>query len=142
MNKTNLNKIIAQNIKDYIDALGKSQKWVYERSGIPKATFYKLLNGEGDLNKTVPKLNKLFRIEDPFYFYQENIKLPRSIKEINESSSILNCSAASYTGADGPQFKDSMNILNDIINIINRLENAKEVGFTRPPVQETDFYLE
>ncbi|MEE1131993.1 MAG: hypothetical protein UHX00_10290 [Caryophanon sp.] len=127
MNEFNFEKIVAKNVRDYIEAVGKSHKWVYERSGIPKATFYNLLKGEGDINKNIPKLNKLFRIDDPFYFYNENIQLPRTLDEI-ESDSIEVYAAASFAGSDSKEFKESMQILEDVINMIHILKTAKEIG--------------
>lgn len=127
MNEFNFEKIVAKNVRDYIEAVGKSHKWVYERSGIPKATFYNLLKGEGDINKNIPKLNKLFRIDDPFYFYNENIQLPRTLDEI-ESDSIEVYAAASFAGSGSQEFKESMQILEDVINMIHILKTAKEIG--------------
>lgn len=127
MNEGDINVIVARNIENYIRAIGKSKKWVYERSGIPKATFYNLLNGEGDINKSIPKLNKLFRIQDPFYFYNENIQLPRTLDEL-EADSIKNFSAASFNGTDSAAFRETMTILDDVINIIHTLKSAKEIG--------------
>ncbi len=125
----NLNEIVGENIKNYIDAVGRSHKWVYERADIPKATFYKLLRGEGDLNRTVPKINQLFRIEDPFYFYQKEFQLPRTIKEIKEQSNIQNFSAASYNGKeDDDDFHETMRMLEDFISMIDVLETVKELG--------------
>jgi hypothetical protein len=122
----NINEIVARNVKNYIEAVGKSQKWVYERSGIPKATFYNLLKG-GDINKSIPKLNKLFRIQDPFYFYNENIQLPRTLEEL-EADSIKNFSAASFNGTDSQEFRNTMAMLDEIINMIHTLKTAKEIG--------------
>lgn len=122
-----INEIVALNIKNYIEAVGKSQKWVYERSGIPKATFYNLLKGEGDINKSIPKLIKLFRIKDPFYFYNENMPLPKTLDEL-ENDSIKNFSAASFNGTDSPEFRETMAILDDVMNMIHTLKSAKEVG--------------
>ena len=125
----NINEIIGENIKNYIDAVGKSHKWVYERADIPKPTFYKLLRGEGDLNKTISKLNTLFRIEDPFYFYNTEFKVPRTIKEIKEQSNIQNFSAASYNGNDeNGYFKETMNMLEDFISMIDVIETVKDLG--------------
>ncbi|MGE7920643.1 hypothetical protein ACQKM9_17160 [Viridibacillus sp. NPDC093762] len=127
VNEGDINVIVARNVKNYIDAVGKSQKWVYERSGIPKATFYNLIKGEGDINKSIPKLNKLFRIQDPFYFYNENIQLPRTLEEL-EADSIKNFSAASFNGTDSEAFRETMTILDEIINMIHTLKSAKELG--------------
>lgn len=126
-NEKDINAIVAQNVKAYIDAIGKTQKWVYERSEIPRATFYNLLKGEGDINKSIPKLNQLFRINDPFYFYNENIQLPLTLEEL-EADSIKNFSAASFNGTDNKAFRDTMRVLDDVINMIHTLKSAKEVG--------------
>lgn len=122
-----INDLVAKNVNAYIKALNKSKKWTYERSGIPKATFFNLLQGKGDINKSIPKLNKLFRINDPFYFYKEEIKLPRNLVDI-ENDSIKNFSAASFNGTDHENFKETMSILDDAINMIHILKSAKELG--------------
>lgn len=126
-NEGDINTIVSRNIKNYIEAVGKTQKWVYERSGIPKATFYNLLKGEGDINKSIPKLNKLFKIQDPFYFYNENIQLPRTLEEL-EAASIKDFSATSFNGTDSVAFKETMTTLDEIINMIYALKSAKEIG--------------
>lgn len=123
-----INDIVAANIKSYIEAIGRSQKWVYEKAGIPKPSFYKLLKGEGDLNKTIPKINKLFRIEDPFYFYNANFEPPRTVQQIKNTSSIQNQMAASYHGdINDADFKETMNMLEDFISMIDVLETMKEI---------------
>lgn len=122
-----INLIVAKNVRDYIAAIGRSQKWVYERSGIPKTTFYSLLKGEGDINKSIPKLNKLFRIKDPFYFYNVDIQLPPKFEEI-EVNAIKNLTAVHFNGIDDGHFQATMNVLADMINIIHILESAKKIG--------------
>lgn len=120
-----INEIVASNIKLYIDAIGRSQKWVYEKAGIPKPSFYKLLKGEGDLNKTIPKLNNLFRIEDPFYFYNLEFNPPRTIKQIRSSSSIL--ANSSLANTNDLNFNDTLKMLEDFISMIDVLETMKEI---------------
>ncbi|MBR2757541.1 MAG: helix-turn-helix transcriptional regulator, partial [Exiguobacterium sp.] len=82
MNQKEINQLVGKNIKLYIEAVGKSPKWVYERAGMTKSTYYDLLKGNGDINKNVQKINKLFRINEPFYFYNEQFVPPKTIEQI------------------------------------------------------------
>jgi len=122
-----INKIVGNNVKAYIDAIGKSQKWVYEKAGIPRATFYNLLKGEGDVSKSVEKLNQLFRISDPMYFYNETITLPKTVQAL-EQASIKNFSAASFNAEDSEAFRETMLVLDDMMTIIHALKTAKTLG--------------
>lgn len=127
--KKNINVIIGQNIKAYIEAIGKSQKWVYEKAGISKPAFYNLLRGEGDLNKAISKLNKLFRINDPFYFYSTDFKPPRTIMQIKNTSRIENQMAASYHGdTNSLAYKETMDTIEDFISMIDVLETMKKIA--------------
>lgn len=124
-----INAIVGDNIKLYIEAIGKSQKWVYEKADISKGSFYKLLKGEGDLNRTIPKLNKLFRIQNPFYFYEENFIPPKTIQTIKKGATIQQQMAASYHGdADNPEFQETITMLEDFISMIDTLETLKEIA--------------
>ena len=69
------NLVVAKNIRDYINAIEKSKGWVSHRSGISQVDLDCLLEGKGNLKRDIPKLNKLFRIQDPYYFYNENLLL-------------------------------------------------------------------
>lgn len=121
-----INDIVADNIKVYIEAIGRSQKWVYEKAGITKSSFYKLMRGEGDLNKTIEKLNKLFRIEDPFYFYNIDFHPPRTVQAIKERSTLHHQMAASYHGdTNDVSFKETLDMLEDFISMIDVLETMK-----------------
>ena len=122
-----INAIVVQNVKNYIETIDKSQQWVYERSNMSKTEFDNLLNGQGDLKKSIQRLNKLFRIKDPFYFYNEHIQLPSTLAEL-EADSIRNLSPTLFNGKDNKEFKETMIILNDVMNMIHTLKSAKELG--------------
>lgn len=121
-----INEIVGRNVKAYIEAIGKSHKWVYEKAGIAKPTFYNLLKGEGDVSKSVEKLNQLFRISNPTYFYDEEIKLPKNVDAL-EQASIKNFSAASFNAKDSEAFRETMGVLDDMMTIIHALKSAKNI---------------
>lgn len=120
------NLIVAKNIRDYINAIEKSKGWVSHRSGISQVDFDCLLEGKGNLKRDIPKLNKLFRIQDPYYFYNEKIKLPMSLEKL-EATSLRNFSLKG-DNTDSEAFKNTMCILDDVINMINTLKTAKDIG--------------
>lgn len=124
--KMQYNLIIAKNISDYINAIEKSKEWVSHRSGISQVDFDCLLEGKGNLKRDIPKLNKLFRIQDPHYFYNEKIKLPMSLEKL-EATSLRNFSLKG-DNTDSEAFKNTMCILDDVINMINTLKTAKDIG--------------
>lgn len=67
----NTNKIVGQNVKKYIESKGIKHSWVMERTGIKKTAYYNFLKGEGNVEEYVAKINKLFRIKDPFFFTRQ-----------------------------------------------------------------------
>lgn len=118
--------IIAKNVRAYLIAIDKSEDWVCERSGIAKADLDNLLKSEGNATRDLPKLNKLFRIQDPNYFYNEQIQLPRTLNELDVDS-IRNFSLRG-DNSDSEAFKETMCILDDLMNMIHTLKTAKEIG--------------
>lgn len=119
-------EIVAKNIRAYIHAVNKSEEWICKRSGIAQADFIKLLNGEGNVERDVPKINKLFRIKNARYFYNENIKLPLTLDKI-ENMTLRNFTL-NGDNKDSEAFKETMCILEDVINMIHVLKTAKEMG--------------
>lgn len=113
-------------MRAYLLAIDKSENWVCERSGIAKSDLDNLLKSEGNTTRDIPKLNKLFRIQDPTYFYNEQIQLPRILNEL-DADSIRNFSLRG-DNSDSEAFKETMCILDDFINIIHTLKTAKEIG--------------
>ena len=123
MNEKSMNEIVANNIKSYIEARGKSHKWVIERTKMSKGTFYNLLKGEGDIFKHVEAISRLFKIEDPDFFFKVDFQIPLGIQEIRANQHIHNLAAASYySSADTSEFHNTMNILDDFITMIDALE--------------------
>lgn len=118
------NQIVGRNIRNYIEASGKSKKWVQEKSGMTKSVFYNLLNGEGDVMKNTEKISKVFRIKDPLYFYKKDFEAPMPLNELIDSTSITKKIAASYHGdRTNKDFTDTLEMLDDFISMIDILEN-------------------
>ncbi|NRD80848.1 hypothetical protein HPT25_26325 [Bacillus sp. BRMEA1] len=111
-------KIVGENIRLYIDSVGRNNQWVINKTGIPRATFYNLLNGEGDLSKGIEKLNELFGIKDPFYFFTEDLQLPQTLKEKQRKAEFRNLVAAE---GEEKEFQKTLDILSDFIKMIELL---------------------
>lgn len=75
------NDYLANNLQNYIEKIGKAVHWVINRSGLTEEEYAGLLRGEYT-EEGLSKLNKLFRIDDQNYFLSKDIKLPRSLAEI------------------------------------------------------------
>lgn len=132
MNQNELNQLVGRNIKLYIEATGKSPKWVYERAGMTKSTYYDLLKGSGDINKNVQKINRLFRINEPFYFYNEQFVPPKTIEQIDLESNLINVAAASYhKSGDEHRLDETMIMLEDFISMIDVLERLNQIDKER-----------
>lgn len=123
----NIKQVIGENIKNYIDSVGRTHQWVMDKTGIPKATFYKLLKGEGDLTKGIEKISKLFGIKDTFYFYKEDFQPPLTLEEKKKTSDIRNFAAANYVAVEGEEkeFNETLEILDDFIKMIEILKSYK-----------------
>ncbi|MED1092171.1 hypothetical protein [Bacillus paramycoides] len=67
---TDIKKIVGENIRVFIESRDLKNSWVMERTGIGKNAFYDMLNGKGNIEEHITKLNDLFGIEDPMYFYK------------------------------------------------------------------------
>ncbi len=133
-NELSTKQIIGQNLKSFIESTGRSQKWISDRTDIPKSTFYKLLNGEGDLEKHIEKIVELFGIDNPFYFHDLNFKLPKTIDQVRAESDITTLAAANYVAVKEEQkeFKQTLEMLSDFINMIEILKknsNNEELTF-------------
>ncbi|QWI25662.1 hypothetical protein EXW34_31315 (plasmid) [Bacillus mycoides] len=67
---TDIKKIVGENIRVFIESRDLKNSWVMERAGIGKNAFYDMLNGKGNIEEHITKLNDFFEIEDPMYFYK------------------------------------------------------------------------
>ncbi|MCW9132076.1 hypothetical protein OF830_14185 [Bacillus paramycoides] len=65
----NSNGIIGKNIKRFIECREISMDWVMQRADIDRIDFYDMLKGKGKIDIHVKKINKLFGIDDPKYFF-------------------------------------------------------------------------
>ncbi|MBM7608622.1 hypothetical protein JOD29_001869 [Lysinibacillus composti] len=129
MNSYNMKTIISKNLNDYIKSTGRSHVWIMEKAEIPKTTYYKLLNGEGDLEKHIEKIINLFGIDDPFYFHTKDFAPPKSIQEIQAELDLRNLAAANYIAVEDKQeiaaFDETVEILDDFITMIDILKRNK-----------------
>ncbi|PEU81499.1 hypothetical protein CN394_11090 [Bacillus anthracis] len=66
----NSNKIAGENIKKFIESRELNVNWVMERTGIDRAAFYNMLSGTGNVDVYVARINELFGIKDPTFFYK------------------------------------------------------------------------
>lgn len=111
--------IVSNNLKEFIEYTGRSYDWFIKKTEIPKATFYKLLDGKGDSDKHIQKILDLFGIDDPFYFHKKDFKLPQRQKR---DKTKLGASNYVLVKGEEKEFEKTMNMLNDFITIIDILK--------------------
>ncbi|MGZ0087180.1 hypothetical protein ACWNXI_16870 [Caldibacillus thermoamylovorans] len=120
----NTNKIVGQNVKKYIEGKGIKHSWVMERTGIKKTAYYNFLKGEGNVEEYVAKINKLFRITDPFFFYKADMELNEKTFERSRSDSFMNYVALSFHGAEDEEFKKGMHLFSEFVELIDVLKSV------------------
>ncbi|TCI24329.1 hypothetical protein EVJ30_08275 [Exiguobacterium sp. SH5S13] len=127
-----IEEVVAENIKVYIQAIDKTNKWVYERAGMSKQTFYNLLAGKGEITRNVEKLNRLFRIQDPMYFYRTDFTPPLSVAEIEKTMNLQQMAAANYhvgsIGSEAEQLNHTFKTLDEVIDLLDTLHTVAEVN--------------
>lgn len=119
-------KMIANNIKKYIDAKGVKHTWVMERIDVSKPTFYKLIKGDGNVDQFEEKILNLFRIKDPFYFHQIELQLPKTVEMINEEKNFMDYAALSYHGEENDEFTKGMEVFRGFVELIDILHAVSQ----------------
>lgn len=132
MKTLTIEEVVAKNVKAYIQAIGKTNKWVFERAGMSKQTFYNLLSGKGEVTRNVEKLNNLFRIQDPMYFYQTDFVPPRSVMDMKHEMRLQQHAAANFhvgtSGTESEQLQRTFSTLEEVIELLDTLHAIREVG--------------
>lgn len=134
-----IEEVVARNVKSYVQAIDKTNKWVYEKAGMSKQTYYNLLAGKGEVTRNVEKLNHLFRIQDPMYFYQADFVPPLSVEEIEKTSNLQQLAAAnyhigtvknrnSYVNSEEQQLQHTFKTLDEVIDLLDTLHTVAEVN--------------
>lgn len=127
-----IEEVVARNVKSYVQAIEKTNKWVYEKAGMSKQTYYNLLAGKGEVTRNVEKLNRLFRIQNPMYFYQADFVPPLSVEEVEKTSNLQQLAAANYhvgsTGSEAQQLQHTFKTLDEVIDLLDTLHTVAEVN--------------
>ncbi|MCT4781397.1 MULTISPECIES: hypothetical protein [Exiguobacterium] len=125
---TSIEEVVSRNLRAYLETIGKTHKWVYERAGMSKPTFYNLLKGKGDLKGGITRLNRVFRISDPTYFYKEDFKVPTSIQDLQSTATLKQQAAANYHAlGPSPVIDETFETLEGIIAMLDVLHSFDEV---------------
>lgn len=79
MEESKMNEILAKNIKTYIEATGRTTKWIMDKGGIPQEGLEQLLEGKEEM-VYLEAFAELFNEEVP-YFLSEDFVPPKTIAE-------------------------------------------------------------
>lgn len=121
-----IKKIVGNNIKTFIESRERKHSWVIERTGIKKNAYYDMLNGKDIIDEHITKLNRLFRIKDPMYFYKTDFDYAKPKNLLNRKENFLNHVTLSYQGEITPELIEGFEVFFDFVELIDVLKATTE----------------
>ncbi|MCC2382004.1 hypothetical protein [Bacillus cereus] len=119
---SDINKIVGENIRVFIESRELKNSWVMERAGIRENAFYDMLNGKGNIEEHIKKLSDFFEIDDPMYFYKTDY-------DYNKPKSILNRKEMALKlvgGEDNHELNEGIEVFLELVELIDVLKAAQE----------------
>lgn len=118
-----INKIVDKNIRVFIESRKLKNSWVMERAGIGKNAFYDMLNGKGNIDVNVTKLNNFFNIDDPMYFYKTNFDYAKPKNLLKKKETFLK----QVTVEDNSnELNEGFEVFFDFVELIDILKAMQE----------------
>lgn len=119
-----INQLVGENVRKYIESRGISHSWVMERTGIKKTAYYNFLNGKGNVEQYLAKINRLFRIEDPFYFYRKNMDFEPPTLYRSGVDEFMSQVSLSFHGEKDEAFMHGMRLIGEFVELIDVLQSV------------------
>ncbi|MGE7888994.1 hypothetical protein ACQKN7_16725 [Bacillus cereus] len=119
---SDINKIVGENIRVFIESRELKNSWVMESAGIGKNAFYDMLNGKGNIEEHIKKLSDFFEIDDPMYFFKTDYdyKKPKNILNRKERALEL------VGDKDSPELNEGIEVFLELVELIDVLKIAQE----------------
>ncbi|HFJ9467883.1 hypothetical protein [Bacillus cereus group sp. BfR-BA-01495] len=123
----NSNKIAGENIKKFIESRGLNINWIMERADIDRTTFNNMLKGIGKLDVYIDRINKLFGIEDPNFFYNGEISDYQKINYLDRKGNFFTVIEKSYNGSCDPKLKEDLEIFLELVELLDVLKTDTDI---------------
>ncbi|HFK1498008.1 TPA: hypothetical protein ACGXMW_002258 [Bacillus paranthracis] len=117
-----INKIVGKNIKTFLESRKLNNTWVIDRIDINKNAFYDMLNGKGCVDIHVAKINKLFGIKDPLYFYQTNFDYTKSKNRLNRKDVFFKHIDLSHSEDITSELNEGFEVFLEFVELIDILK--------------------
>ncbi|MCU7667452.1 hypothetical protein [Bacillus thuringiensis] len=117
------NKIAGENIRVFIESRELKNSWIMERAGIGENDFYDMLNGKGNIDVHVTKLNNYFKINDPMYFYKTDFDYAKPKNLLNRKETFLK---QVTVGENSNELNEGLEVFFDFVELIDVLKAVQE----------------
>ncbi|PGU51912.1 hypothetical protein COD70_26240 [Bacillus cereus] len=122
----NSNKIIWGNIKSFIECRELSMDWVMERADIDRTAFYDMLKGKEEIDIYVKKINELFDIDDPNFFYTSNRNDYKKVNHLDRKGNFFKSIGLEHKNINERELKDGLEIFLEFVELIDILKATTE----------------
>ncbi|PHD06622.1 hypothetical protein COF45_25160 [Bacillus wiedmannii] len=119
-----VNKILGRNIQAFLESRNLNKAWVRKRADIEEHIFDDMLSGKEkiDIHVHVAKINKLFGIKDPAYFYQTNFNYTKPRKQLNCKENFFEYINSSRKETINPELNEGFEVFFDLVELIDILK--------------------
>lgn len=119
-----VNKILGRNIQAFLESRNLNKVWVRTSADIEEHIFDAMLSGKEniDIHVHVAKINKLFGIKNPAYFYQTNFNYTKPRNQLNCRENFLEYIGSSHKGTVTPELNEGFEVIFDLVELIDILK--------------------
>ncbi|PGB04695.1 hypothetical protein [Bacillus toyonensis] len=119
-----VNKILGRNIQAFLESRDLDKVWVRKRADIEERIFDDMLSGKEkiDIYVYVAKINKLFGIKDPAYFYQTNFNYTKPRNQLNCKEDFLEYISSSPKGNGTLELNEEFEVFFEFVELIDILK--------------------
>ncbi|HDR7257905.1 TPA: hypothetical protein QCX12_001552 [Bacillus paranthracis] len=121
-----INKVVGENIRVFIESRELKDSWVMEMSGIDVNAFYDMLSGKGNIDVQVTKLSDLFGIDDPMYFYKTDFDYAKPKNILNRKDRKEAFVKQVTAGENSKELNEGLEVFLDFVELIDVLKAVQE----------------
>ena len=123
---SDINKIVGENIRVFIESRELKNSWIIERAGIDKTAFYDMLNGKGNIDKHITKLSNFFGIDDPMYFYKTDVNYAKPKNLLDRKGDFFKSIGFDHKNINNQEFKEGLEVFLEFVELIDILKATTE----------------
>ncbi|MGN4423545.1 hypothetical protein ACTFQN_06790 [Bacillus cereus group sp. MYBK30-1] len=121
-----INKVVGENIRVFIESRELKGSWVMEMAGIDENAFYDMLSGKGNIDVQVTKLSDLFGIDDPMYFYKTDFDYAKPKNILNRKDRKEAFVMQVTAGENSKELNEGLEVFLDLVELIDVLKAVQE----------------